>query len=30
MGMDLNGAGGYFRWTNSEWGDVLALGEAFG
>jgi hypothetical protein len=30
VGMDLNGAGGYFRWTNSEWGDVLALGEAFG
>jgi len=30
VGMDLNGAGGYFRWTNSEWGDVLALGKAFG
>lgn len=30
MGMDLSGAGGYFRWTNSGWGDILELGEAFG
>ncbi len=28
--MDLKGAGGYFHWTNAGWGDVLALGEAFG
>ena len=30
MGMDLSGSGGYFRWTNSGWADVLELGEAFG
>ncbi len=30
MGMDLDGAGGYFRWTNSGWSDILELGEEFG
>jgi len=30
VGMDLSGAGGYFRWTNSGWGEVLELGEEFG
>ena len=28
--MDLSGAGGYFRWTNSGWSDILELGEEFG
>ncbi len=28
--MDLSGAGGYFRWTNSGWSDILVLGEEFG
>ncbi len=30
MGMDLSGAGGYFRWTNSGWSDLLELAEEFG
>lgn len=30
MGMDLSGAGGYFRWDVTSWGDVLELGMAFG
>lgn len=30
MGMDLSGAGGYFRWTNLGWRDVLALAESNG
>jgi hypothetical protein len=30
MGMDLSGAGGYFRWTNSGWYDILELGKEFG
>jgi hypothetical protein len=30
VGMDLDGAGGYFRWNNSGWADVLELGETFG
>ena len=30
MGMDLSGAGGYFRWTNSGWCDILELGQEFG
>ena len=30
MGMDLSGAGGYFRWTNTGWGKVLELASANG
>jgi len=30
MGMDLSGAGGYFRWTISGWHKVLELAEAHG
>ena len=30
MGMDLEGAGGYFRWTNSGWDDVLNSAESNG
>jgi hypothetical protein len=30
VGMDLSGAGGYFRWTNSGWSDILELGQEFG
>ena len=30
MGMDLSGAGGYFRWSGTGWGDILALGEEYG
>lgn len=30
MGMDLEGKGGYFRWTTSAWCDVLALAEHYG
>jgi hypothetical protein len=30
MGMDLSGAGGYFRWSNSGWADILELGQAHG
>ena len=30
MGKDLEGRGGYFRWTNSGWRNVLALAEHFG
>ena len=30
MGMDLSGAGGYFRWTNLGWAEILDLGEEFG
>jgi hypothetical protein len=30
MGMDLSGVGGYFRWTNSGWSDILELGQEFG
>ncbi len=30
MGMDLDGAGGYFRWNNSSWCDILELGQEFG
>jgi hypothetical protein len=30
VGMDLEGAGGYFRWTNAAWLDVLELGQEFG
>jgi hypothetical protein len=30
MGMDLSGAGGYFRWTNLGWGEILVLGKDFG
>jgi hypothetical protein len=28
--MDLDGAGGYFRWTNLGWSGVLALAEHYG
>jgi hypothetical protein len=28
--MDLDGAGGYFRWTLSGWDQVLGLAEGFG
>ena len=30
MGMDLSGAGGYFRWNFGEWGDLLELAQAYG
>ena len=30
MGMDLSGAGGYFRWTNSGWRETLELAEQYG
>lgn len=30
MGMDLNGAGGYFRWSTSAWYDLLELAKEFG
>jgi hypothetical protein len=30
MGMDLSGAGGYFRWTYSGWREVMELAEEFG
>src|SRR5687767_11109035 len=30
MGMDLSGAGGYFRWTASAWGEILCLAEQYG
>jgi hypothetical protein len=30
MGMDLQGAGGYYRWTASSWNDVLTVGEHYG
>lgn len=30
MGMDLDGAGGYFRWTGSGWHGVLQRAEAAG
>ena len=30
MGMDLSGAGGYFRWTASGWSNVLLLAEHYG
>ena len=30
MGMDLSGAGGYFRWTTSEWYDLLEIASEFG
>ena len=30
MGMDLSGAGGYFRWTGSGWGKVLELASNHG
>ncbi len=30
MGMDLDGAGGYFRWTNTGWQRVTDLAEEFG
>jgi len=30
MGMDLSGAGGYFRWTASAWGKILDLAEQHG
>ena len=29
MGMDLEGAGGYFRWTRTGWTDILTLAEQF-
>jgi hypothetical protein len=28
--MDLSGTGGYFRWTDSGWAEILDLGEEFG
>jgi hypothetical protein len=28
--MDLSGAGGYFRWSNAGWADVLELGQTYG
>src|SRR4051812_47968129 len=28
--MDLSGAGGYFRWLNSGWADILELGQTCG
>lgn len=30
MGVDLHGAGGYFRWTNLGWSSVLTLAEYYG
>ena len=30
MGMDLSGAGGYFRWMNTAWIEVLKLAEKHG
>jgi len=30
MGMDLSGAGGYFRWAGGGWGRILDLAEQFG
>ncbi len=30
MGMDLSGAGGYFRWTASAWIKILGLAEQGG
>ena len=30
MGMDLDGAGGYFRWTATTWDDVLELASEHG
>jgi hypothetical protein len=30
MGMDLEGAGGYFRWTASGWASLLALAAHYG
>jgi hypothetical protein len=30
MGMDLIGAGGYFRWTNVGWYDILELAKELG
>ena len=30
MGMDLSGAGGYHRWTNMGWRDILSLAESYG
>jgi hypothetical protein len=30
MGMDLDGACGYFRWSNAGWADILELGQAYG
>ena len=30
MGMDLDGAGGYFRWTSSGWSELLEEAEAAG
>ncbi len=30
VGYDLYGAGGYHRWTNFGWGDILTLGEIYG
>jgi hypothetical protein len=30
MGMDLEGAGGYFRWTAEGWGTILELAEQYG
>ena len=30
MGMDLDGAGGYFRWTGTGWHDLLDRAEAAG
>jgi len=30
MGFDLEGKGGYYRWTDSSWVDVLELGQVYG
>ncbi|NWG18818.1 MAG: hypothetical protein HXY39_00680 [Chloroflexi bacterium] len=30
MGMDISGAGGYFRWTNLGWSEVLSLARSAG
>lgn len=30
MGMDIEGAGGYFRWTSSGWREVLEMAESAG
>jgi hypothetical protein len=30
MGMDLSGAGGYFRWTNQGWDWILGLAQEYG